>query len=176
MKDIGKVMVAAAVILGLYALGMDTTVLSESGDRVHNFGLMQRQNTLLWVAGVAVVTGVILLLKDRPQPEDVQQGGIHEKAQVIEQYAQALRLIRADDADGLRALLRQNDAAIQGEDAQRQTLLHHAAAKQSLDCVCVLLKYGASPSRFDAAGKLPEDYATTEGPGLTVRTVLRAAV
>lgn len=168
-------MVAAAVILGLYALGMDTTVLSESGDRVHNFGLMQRQNTLLWVAGVAVVMGVILLLNDRPQPEDGQQGGSQEKTQVIEQYEQALRLIRADDANGLRALLRKNDAAVHGEDAQRQTLLHHAAAEQSLDCVCVLLKYGASPSRFDAAGKLPEDYAAIEGAGVAVRAALRAA-
>lgn len=175
MISIGQGLLTAGMGVGVYAVLMDTTVMSQQGNRVYSADLMQQQNTLLWVAGVAVVAGLILLLKDRTPPDDAQNGTPQTRTRVRPQYVQALRLIRADDANGLRALLRQSEAVVQGEDEHRQTLLHHAAAAQSLACVCVLLQHGASPSRVDAAGKRPADYAALDGAGVGVRAALRAA-
>ncbi|MFA7384474.1 MAG: hypothetical protein WC001_13595 [Desulfurivibrionaceae bacterium] len=64
MKKIGT----CALVIGLFGLlitfGMNTTVSSGGGDRVHNIGLMHLQQNLLFVFIAVAISGIVILVSN----------------------------------------------------------------------------------------------------------------
>lgn len=60
MKKLGIALIAMGLIVAVFSLGFDTTVLTQGGDRVHNIGLMQQNNSLFLFSIALFVVGVIL--------------------------------------------------------------------------------------------------------------------
>ncbi len=73
MKILTRLLLAIGATLAVYALFMDTTVLTRGGDRVHNIGLQSDRQLLLLLGCFMVLIGVILYglgrLKQTPQQE-----------------------------------------------------------------------------------------------------------
>ena len=67
----GGLLLGIGLIGVLLALGMDTTVESTGGTRVHNIGLMNQQQNFLIVCVVVALAGAILLMRGsgRQQPQ-----------------------------------------------------------------------------------------------------------
>jgi hypothetical protein len=62
MKTTGLALLAVGVIVFLLGFSMDTSVATDfDGRRVHNIGLINRQNTIITVAGVLAVIGAIFI-------------------------------------------------------------------------------------------------------------------
>lgn len=62
MRFIGFLLLIVGVILIIYALNMNVSVLTSYGDRVNNIGLMSaRQNSTL-VGGIIIVCGLLMVL------------------------------------------------------------------------------------------------------------------
>jgi membrane-associated protease RseP (regulator of RpoE activity) len=59
MKKLGIGILLIGVLCALVAIFMDTTVPT-AGGRVHNLGLIQRQNTFLVLGAVSVLVGVLM--------------------------------------------------------------------------------------------------------------------
>jgi hypothetical protein len=80
MRTLGIIILIIGIILGIYALSMDTSVqVNYSGnsygmpDRVNNLGLMSaRQNNLL-IAGILSIIGTMILIFKRPDKKDNYQ-------------------------------------------------------------------------------------------------------
>ena len=69
MRTFGIIILIVGIILGIYALSMDTSVqVNYSGnsfglpDRVNNLGLMNDRQNYLIVAGVLSIIGTIILI------------------------------------------------------------------------------------------------------------------
>jgi hypothetical protein len=60
MRKTGYCLICAAILVCCFGFSIDTTVVAESGIRVHNLGLMQDQQNALLFAGALFVGGVIL--------------------------------------------------------------------------------------------------------------------
>jgi hypothetical protein len=58
-------LLAIGVVIVVVALGMDTSVATESGSRVHNIGLMQTQQNTLIFGAVVMLGGIIALVTRR---------------------------------------------------------------------------------------------------------------
>lgn len=73
MKILTRLLLAIGATLAVYALFMDTTVLTRGGDRVHNIGLQSDRQVLLLLGCFMVLIGVILYglgrLKQTPHQE-----------------------------------------------------------------------------------------------------------
>jgi hypothetical protein len=71
MKILIRLLVALGAALSVYALFMETTVLTRGGDRVHNIGLQSDRQLLLFLGCFMVLIGVILygLRRLRQTPE-----------------------------------------------------------------------------------------------------------
>ncbi|WP_241580374.1 zinc ribbon domain-containing protein [Rosenbergiella nectarea] len=65
MKALGYVLVAIGGIWLLVALNMDTTVVTLSGMRVNNLGLMSSKQTQTIVAGLVTLIGVIVAVASK---------------------------------------------------------------------------------------------------------------
>ena len=65
MKALGYVLVAIGGIWLLVALNMDTTVVTLSGMRVNNLGLMSSKQTQTIVAGLVTIIGVIVAVASK---------------------------------------------------------------------------------------------------------------
>lgn len=61
MRVIGWIAFVVGGLALLLSLGMDTTVPTMSGSRVHNIGLLNEQRNLLTVGGLGAVCGIFLL-------------------------------------------------------------------------------------------------------------------
>lgn len=59
MRNFGLFLIAAAVILGVYALQMDVSVAVGDGSRVNNIGLMADRQNYLLVAVAMLIAGVL---------------------------------------------------------------------------------------------------------------------
>lgn len=71
MKDLGVFVLLLGILIGFGAIVMDTTIKTEAvyvlgnlvgGGRVHNIGLMQRQQMLMAAAGIMILSGIIVAL------------------------------------------------------------------------------------------------------------------
>lgn len=60
MRDVGKVLIGLAIIALAVGLGIDTSVPTEMGRRVHNIGLMRLQENAILIAIGLFIGGVIL--------------------------------------------------------------------------------------------------------------------
>jgi|GEM_PF-3619532 len=67
MKGWGGVLLIGGIVGLFAAMGMDTSVSTGFG-RVNNIGLMKDQQNLLMIAGVAILAGVVLLVKGPAKP------------------------------------------------------------------------------------------------------------
>jgi hypothetical protein len=54
------VLIAGGILLGLYGLGMNTSVETKYGTSVSNLSLMQQQNVLIFTGGTMLIIGVLL--------------------------------------------------------------------------------------------------------------------
>jgi hypothetical protein len=62
MRAVGVLVLVVALFCIIGALGMDTSVATESGSRVHNIGLMRTQENALMIGLGLLVVAVILML------------------------------------------------------------------------------------------------------------------
>ncbi len=62
MKIIGAVVVAISIAIGIYAFNLDTSVYSDTGQKVNNLGLMNRQQNIVIISGFLFVGGILTLL------------------------------------------------------------------------------------------------------------------
>jgi len=90
-----------------------------------------------------------------------------------------LRLARAGDADGIRALLDGGEASVgasfQDEGSGRSALME-AAGAGSVECVTVLLERGAPWNAIDRTGKCAGEYAHERGCQACVDALVEAGV
>ncbi len=70
MKIIGIIVLSMGIILGIYALIMDTSVQVYDGSRVNNIGLMNTKQNLIIVAGVLSIIGTLVLIFKKPTQKD----------------------------------------------------------------------------------------------------------
>ncbi len=61
MKGFGQVIIIIGIICAYSAITMDTSVATGLGQRVNNLGLMNLQTNLLIGAGIAFISGILLL-------------------------------------------------------------------------------------------------------------------
>ena len=61
MKGWGKFLIIIGVICAFSAITMDTSVATSLGDRVNNLGLMNLQTNMLIGAGIAFISGIMLI-------------------------------------------------------------------------------------------------------------------
>ena len=61
MKIMSLGLVVLGLLLSLFALNMDTSVATETGQRVNNLGLMDQRRNYLIVSGFVVMAGVVLI-------------------------------------------------------------------------------------------------------------------
>ena len=67
----GKFVILAAILVLLFAFGMDTSVSTSMGRRVHNLGLMQeQQNWVLLGVALLIVGGIVVTIHGRKRDED----------------------------------------------------------------------------------------------------------
>jgi ankyrin repeat protein len=88
------------------------------------------------------------------------------------------KAIELDRPNELRALIAQNPdllAACMSRNQHRRTPLHHAAAKNRLQMVQLLLELGSDPNAIDAAGATPLTTASQERADPSVISALAAA-
>jgi hypothetical protein len=57
-------LVVGGILLGVYGLGMNTSVQTRFGDGVSNLSLMQQQNMYVFIGGTMVVVGVLVKKKE----------------------------------------------------------------------------------------------------------------
>jgi hypothetical protein len=57
------VLIVGGILLGLYGLGMNTSVETKYGTSVSNLSLMQQQNVLVFSGGTMLILGVLLSKK-----------------------------------------------------------------------------------------------------------------
>lgn len=62
---IGQLLIASGVIALVFGFGMDTTVPTIGGTRVHNIGLMNDRQNLIILSGLSILIGVIVSLRQR---------------------------------------------------------------------------------------------------------------
>ena len=65
MRTLGIIGCVVGGLLAVVALGMDTSVSTDTGTRVHNIGLLNQQSNFLVLGGILIVAGVILLVAGR---------------------------------------------------------------------------------------------------------------
>jgi hypothetical protein len=53
-------LIVGGILLGLYSLGMNTSVETKYGTTVSNFSLMQQQNVLIFTGATMLILGVLL--------------------------------------------------------------------------------------------------------------------
>jgi len=61
MKSWGVILIIIGIICGYTAITMDTSVETSLGQRVNNLGLMNQQTNFLISAGIAFISGVLLI-------------------------------------------------------------------------------------------------------------------
>lgn len=61
MKSWGVILIIIGIICGYTAITMDTSVETGLGQRVNNLGLMNQQTNFLISAGIAFISGVLLI-------------------------------------------------------------------------------------------------------------------
>lgn len=61
MRKAGVILILVAVVVLVLAFGMDTSIETRAGGRVHNVGLMQEQQ-LFALLGIALFVGGVILL------------------------------------------------------------------------------------------------------------------
>lgn len=77
MKLFWRLLVGAGLLLAVMALGMDTSVETEYGRRVHNIGLQQERLLLLVFGCVLFLAGIVLFavlkLKQTPEQDEAEK-------------------------------------------------------------------------------------------------------
>lgn len=81
MRVLGWLLLVVSVLPLLVGLGMDTSVPTAAGGRVHNIGLMREQQNALLMGALLLVVGVVLLVAGRRRagPTVAQRVGGDEK-------------------------------------------------------------------------------------------------
>lgn len=74
MKIFAWIMLIISALIGIGGLGMDTTVPTVMGTRVHNLGLMQQQQNMIMVAMFGIVVALILFFFARKKATAADQG------------------------------------------------------------------------------------------------------
>jgi hypothetical protein len=70
MRTIGIIVLSIGIILGIYALLMDTSVQAYDGSRVNNIGLMNTKQNLIIVAGVLSNFWAMILIFKKSKHDD----------------------------------------------------------------------------------------------------------
>lgn len=71
MKSLGVILIVISLILGFYAFNMDVSVSTIYGNRVVNFGLINRQQNFLYLSGLMLVIGLVLFLIKNYTKKDI---------------------------------------------------------------------------------------------------------
>jgi len=71
-----RILIVVGVIALIASLGMDTSVQTESGRRIHNIGLMNEKQNYLIASGLILLIGVILNLSNRRKSDEQKKGQI----------------------------------------------------------------------------------------------------
>lgn len=92
MKLAWKLLIAAGGLLVMVAMGLDTTVSTGYGRRVHNLGLQQQQLMLLILGCMFFLAGIVLfgILKIKQTPDEAQ----HERDQAKKQSVLAAETVQ----------------------------------------------------------------------------------
>ena len=100
MKTIGYILLVTGIVLGFYALNMNTSVEVHYSyentlglpDRVNNIGLMKDQQNYLLISGVLCVIGIILAFFVNPsdKPIEEEQSSNNNKYEDLERISNLL--------------------------------------------------------------------------------------
>lgn len=156
MKALGFIITIFAVCLGGFALlAFDVSVASGTGSgRVVNLGLMQTQQSMIMVAGIAAVVGVILIVT-APKDTSVLVGD-------PKVFSAVARAIHADNAEQLRELMRRHGLAPSTMFPSGTGFLQNASMLGSTAAVKVLMEAGADPHLADRKGQVALNVARYE--------------
>lgn len=69
MKVLAWIVLVVSLLIGLGAIGMDTSVETMTGGRVHNIGLMQTQQNMMLLAMFGILISIILFVASRKKPQ-----------------------------------------------------------------------------------------------------------
>lgn len=98
MKLAWKLLTGAGLLLVLVALGVDTTVETGYGGRVHNLGMQQQQLMLLIFGCVLFLAGIVLfgVMKLKQTPEE-EQAEARERAEARARAKTEQEALRAEE-------------------------------------------------------------------------------
>jgi hypothetical protein len=191
MKKFGFFLFLLGIIIAVFGMSMDTTVETGgqtigSGEyavtvpksRVHNIGLMNDRQTILYSAGLSLLLGAIFigfgtLAKNAPQGQSIAspQAMSSQQPSQLQKFLSGAR-ISPEEVEGLAALARQHPSIASATSRINGNSLLHVAASYGLrDAAALLLEAGALKSNCNGNGQRAYQLAKDESVADLLRVV-----